>query len=69
MIVGLDADRGRSDQIKHIKLEARYFFEKRFIEKEYTKPKVGGVQFSILFSAESSSLEAPFFIEEIKEVV
>lgn len=67
--MGLDADRGRIDQMKHIKLESRYFFEKRFIEKEYRKPKIGGVQFSILFSVESSSLEAPFFIEEIKEVV
>lgn len=52
--------------MEDIKFEVVYFFDKRFIENEYIRPKLDGIQFSALSSVKSSSLEAPFLLEEIK---
>lgn len=68
MIMALDTSQGRIEEVDDIKMEASSFFKKIFVERNYSRPKLDGVHFDMLMSTKSCFLEAPFLLEEVKEV-
>jgi len=56
-------------ELRRVKQEIQNFFENRFHETEFGRPKLDGVQFKQLSLLENSRLLAQFLEEEVKEAI
>lgn len=69
IIMGLYRSGGRLVQVEKVKMEIKNHFESRFKEPKIMRPLLEGVIFKQSTLKERNLLEAPFLVDEIKEVV
>lgn len=68
-LLGTNTKRGRIENVEGVKKEVKIYFESRFQEINYRKPKLVGFSFRSLPCDKRHTLEAHFLYEEIKEVI
>ncbi|KAI5423367.1 hypothetical protein KIW84_046364 [Lathyrus oleraceus] len=68
-IVSLVTSRGRLEGVEDIKSEIFNHFKSRFTEPMEDRPTLDGLNFNVLSVEDRDLLEAPFQVDEIKEIV
>ncbi|KAI5447832.1 hypothetical protein KIW84_015326 [Lathyrus oleraceus] len=68
-IVSLVTSRGRLEGVEEIKSEIFNHFKSRFTEPMEDRPTLDGLNFNVLSVEDRDLLEAPFQVDEIKEIV
>ncbi|XP_058755656.1 uncharacterized protein LOC131628868 [Vicia villosa] len=68
-IIGLSTPRGSLNKVEDVRAEIFNHFANRFVEIDAERPELDGVVFSCLSFEDWNLLEAPFLMEEVKEVV
>ncbi|KAI5436046.1 hypothetical protein KIW84_022476 [Lathyrus oleraceus] len=68
-IVSLVTSRGRLEGVEEIKSEIFNHFKSRFTEPMEDRPTLDGLIFNVLSVEDRELLEAPFQVDEIKEIV
>ncbi|KAI5437241.1 hypothetical protein KIW84_023385 [Lathyrus oleraceus] len=68
-IVSLVTSRGRLEGVEEIKSEIFNHFKSRFTEPMEDRPTLNGLNFNVLSVEDRDLLEAPFQVDEIKEIV
>lgn len=68
-ICGLDTPLGRLSKVDDIKHEVKFHFEDIFKELIPLRPLLEGIHFNQILNVDKVALEAPLYLEEVKEVV
>ncbi|XP_057444431.1 uncharacterized protein LOC130736645 [Lotus japonicus] len=68
-IVGLNVDGVWYEEPTTVKLKVKEYFERKFSKDDVVAPRLDGVNFNQLSSADNAFLTTPFDLEEIKKAV